>query len=167
MEYKCDKCGRYHENWPAIGFKEPFPYQTLSDEDKENIAELDDDFCVISYEDQTDRFIRVVLKQKIKGGCEDDSLHYGVWVSLSEKSFDGYSEHFLEGNSETTYFGYLCTLIPEYEDTFSIKMTVVVSKGNERPEVFPHEDQIDHPFVRDYYEGITTEEAKARLAKLM
>jgi len=34
--------------------------------------------------------------------------------------------------------------------------------GNERPEIFPHED-FDHPFVKDYYSGISKKEAENRI----
>lgn len=88
MRYQCLNCGEYHDEWPSIGYNEPFYYSILSDEDKKNIAKIDDDFCVIKHDDQTDYFIRVVLKLEVTDNCQ--SLDYGVWVSLSEKSFTDY-----------------------------------------------------------------------------
>jgi hypothetical protein len=92
MHYKCSLCGQIHEDWPAIAFNAPYHYDTLPDMDKENRAEISSDFCIINHGDQTDRFIRAVLFQKINADAEP--LNYGVWVSLSEKSFDDYKEHF-------------------------------------------------------------------------
>jgi hypothetical protein len=43
---------------------------TLSEDDKKNIGQLDTDFCVITDSDQTDRFIRCTLTQKVIDHCE-------------------------------------------------------------------------------------------------
>jgi hypothetical protein len=40
------------------------------------------------------------------------------------------------------------------------------NRGNERPEIFPHSD-FDHPFVRDFYQGITKEEAQKRIHNIL
>jgi hypothetical protein len=40
-----------------------------------------------------------------------------------------------------------------------IPCDVNIKSGNDRPEIFPHEDY-EHPFVRDYYNGISKAEAK-------
>jgi hypothetical protein len=88
LKYTCSTCGKEHDDWPAIAFDTP----SMSVEDKEKITEINSDFCVIEYEDQTDRYIRAVLFQKVIDHCDD--LHYGVWVSLSEKSFNDYKENF-------------------------------------------------------------------------
>ena len=165
MEYKCEKCGEIHEGWPAIAFKTPDSYDALSGADRQKyVKEINDDFCVIEYEDQTDRFIRCVLYQTVIDNCED--LHYGIWVSLSEKSFDDYNAHFSSSDYESTYFGYLSSQIPEYEYMESIR-TDVVYTGKNRPEVIPQSGQMDNPFVRDYYEGITKAEAERRIKSML
>lgn len=135
MKYKCEKCGQEHEGWPALAFSAPYHYQILSDEDKETIAELNDDFCVIEHEkeDRTNFFIRGVLIQKVNDHCED--LQYGVWVSLSEKSFENYSENFHNDEHEASYFGWFCNQIADYENTLSIKTNVIASGGGNRPEI--------------------------------
>lgn len=166
MQHKCEKCGKIHDEWPALDFIAPEHYYLLSDEDKEKyVKELSDDFCVIEYEDQTDYFIRCVLFQKVLDYCND--LQYGVWVSLSEKSFDDYNADFLSDEQNATYFGYLCNQFPDYEYTLAIRMNVVTQNNRLRPEVIPHSDQMDVPFVRDYYEGITKEEAERRIKCMM
>ena len=157
MKYTCSTCGKEHEDWPAIAFDTP----SMSDEDKEKITELSSDFCVVEHEDQTDRYARAVLFQKVIDSCED--LHYGVWVSLSEKSFYDYKENFDNEKHEAVYFGYLCNWIAGYDSTLSLHTNVKVSKGSKRPEVIPH--QVDHPFVQDFYNGICVEEAESRIRK--
>jgi len=164
IKYKCNSCGQEHEEWPALTFKSPDNYDALSKEDKENIAEIDPDFCIIKHDDETDRFIRCTLTQKVTDHCED--LDYGLWVSLSEKSFNDYSDNYKNENHEAKYFGWLCNDIPEYEFKEGIPTTVFTQLGNKRPIIVPHED-FDHPFVKDYHNGITKNEAEKRIKAML
>jgi hypothetical protein len=160
IKYICSHCGAEHNEWPAISNKAPDNYANLSQEEKETIAEISSDFCVITYPDQVDRFIRCTLTQKVTDHCED--LDYGLWVSLSEKSFNDYSDNFDNESHEATYFGWLSNHIEGYEFNDSIPMTVYTRTGNHRPNIMPHKD-FDHPFVIDYYNGITKQEAERRI----
>ena len=159
MKYKCSKCGQEHEGRPAIAFNSPFHYDGLNDEDKKSIATLTEDFCVIKHQDQTDRFIRTVIHQKVNDDCQ--TLDYGVWVSLSEKNYKDYYDNYDNENHEATYFGRICNNLPGYKDTLSINSNVVL-RGKIRPEVIPHDDQ-DSDFVRDYYKGINKDMADKRV----
>jgi hypothetical protein len=161
MLFTCSVCGQMHEGFPALGSDAPYLYHNLSEAEKEDLAELSDDFCIIRHPDQTDRFIRVVLNQKIIDFPEP--LQYGLWVSLSEKSFNDYKKHYNSTDHFTTYFGYLCSRLPDYENTLSIRTNVQTAADSNRPEIFPHDDQMDNPFVRDYFEGISREEAERRI----
>ncbi len=78
--YLCSVCGEDHSEWPALTYNSPNSYFGVTEEDKYSIATIDSDFCTIEYEDQTDRFIRVVLKQKVNDSDQD--LEYGLSVSL-------------------------------------------------------------------------------------
>ncbi|MFL9837990.1 DUF2199 domain-containing protein [Flavobacterium sp. ST-75] len=164
VKYKCAECGEYHENWPALGYNAPIYYSQLSDYDKENIASLNSDFCVIEHSDQIDRFIRVVLFQKVVGSCED--LHYGLWVSLSEKSFLDYKSHFDSNDYEAVYFGWISNILEGYDDTLSVPVNVVYNGGANRPEIIPHKS-FSHPFVEEYYNGISKEEAQKRVDNVL
>jgi hypothetical protein len=162
--FTCEKCGMEHENWPALSYISPSNYHNLSEEEKMNLGELSSDFCIIKYPDQTDRFIRGTLTQKVLDHC--DNLDYGLWVSLSENSFNDYIENFDNGNYETKYFGWLCSNLPDYDFNVSVPTTVFTRSGNQRPEIVPHED-FDHPFVNDYYHGITKAEAEKRIEEML
>lgn len=164
IKFICECCGKEHQEWPALTFVSPDNYNCLSEEEKKEIAEIDSDTCTINYSDQIDRFIRCVLFQKVNDHCED--LDYGLWVSLSEKSYTDYIENFNNEDHETQYFGWLCNDIYEYDFEESIPTTVYVTKGNNRPEIFPHKD-FDHPFVKDFYEGITKQEAEKRIERML
>ena len=164
IKYTCSCCGKEHTEWPSLAYVSPSNYNGLSETDKQNIAELNSDFCVIRHADQTDRFIRCTLTQKVTDHCED--LEYGLWVSLSEKSYLDYSENFGNENHETKYFGWLSNDLPDYNFDKSIPTTVFTRTGNHRPEIIPHEG-FDHPFVRDYYNGITKKEAERRINQML
>ncbi len=163
-EFKCAVCGQIHSDWPALAYSSPANYHNLSEKEKSEIGKLDTDFCEIHYADQIDRFIRVTLTQKVKDACE--TLEYGLWVSLSEKSYLDYKENYNNPNHENKYFGWLCSNVPEYGDTSSIPCDVITKSGNNRPEIFPHED-FDHPLVRDYYDGILKTEAENRINEMI
>jgi hypothetical protein len=162
--FSCSICGNEHSDWPALAFKSPANYDVLSDKEKSELGKLDSDFCEIHYKDQIARFIRVTLSQKVNDNCEN--LDYGLWVSLSEASYLDYKSNFNNQNHETGYFGWLCNNIPEYGDTMSIPCDVITKKENSRPEIFPHQN-FDHPFVRDYYDGITKIEAEERINQMI
>jgi len=164
IEFKCPECNQKHAEWPALTFKSPANYDFLSNQEKANLGKLNSDFCEIHYEDQIDRFIRVTLTQKVSDTCEN--LDYGLWVSLSEKSYLDYKSNFNNENHETGYFGWLCNNIPEYGDTMAIPCDVITKSGNNRPEIFPHQD-FDHQLVRDYYNGITKVEAVKRINEMI
>ena len=163
MRYKCGCCGQEHNEWPALAFSSPTAYHQLTDEERKDLGQLSSDFCVITYPDQTDRFIRCTLSQTVNDHCEN--LDYGVWVSLSEKNYQDYIANYNNDNHITEYFGWFCSSIPEYDTTLSIPTTVKTRAGNSRPEVIPDQD-FDHPFVRDYYEGITKDEAEKRISNM-
>lgn len=163
MKFKCTCCGQEHESWPALAFDTPTFYEYLSKEDKKSVSEISSDFCIIKHEDQTDRFIRCTLTQCVNDFCEN--LDYGLWVSLSEESYNNYTTNFNDENHQTSYFGYLSNNIPEYEDTILIPVTVFTRTGNNRPEIVPHKEY-DHPFVKDYYQGISKSEAEERIQEM-
>jgi len=159
MKYICPCCGEEKEDRPAIAYSAPYPYFSLSDEELED-SELSSDLCVIRYSDETCYFIRAVLVQKVNNDCQD--LEYGVWVSLSEKSFENYVENYDDKAFDGGYFGWLANYLPDYEFSNSIPTDVVVNNKIGRPFIYPHESH-EHPFVQDFYQGISKEEAERRV----
>lgn len=164
MEYNPNHTTQVHEEWPAIGYAAPIYYSWLSDDEKDDLAALSEDFCIIEHEGQTNRFVRAVLTQRVKGS--NARIDYGVWVSLGEKSFNDYIANFETEDYETGYLGYLSNNISPYEKTINIKVKVYVSNRRGRPVLVPQESQMDMPFVRDFYEGISMEEAEQRIKKV-
>lgn len=103
FKYTCNCCGKELEEWPALTYTSPSNYNNLPEDDKQQIGELSSDFCIIGYESQIDRFIRCTLMQKVSDHCQD--LKYGLWVSLSEKSYQDYVENYKNPEHEVQYFG--------------------------------------------------------------
>jgi hypothetical protein len=66
IKYTCSNCDKEHEQWPALTYLSPTNYATLSEEDKQNIAELTSDFFIITHPDQKDCFIPLMLVQACK-----------------------------------------------------------------------------------------------------
>jgi len=166
MKFKCHNCGKEHQDFPALIFSSPSPYLGLTEKEKQTIARISSDFCVIEYDDQTDRFVRVVLKQKINDSCQ--FLEYGVWVSLSEQSFEDYKNNFKNDMHVMTYFGWLCNHIPDYPNTMNLKANVITQSENQRPIIELQKDNDwENDFVKDYFEGITEEEAVRRIKDMM
>lgn len=161
--YCCADCGQEQEGWPVLGFVSPDHYQQLSEAERQHRTALDPDFCGITHPDQTDRFIRCVLVQQVVDHGED--LHYGVWVSLSDQNLEDDKVNDHNAAHETTYFGWLCNDIREYAFPESIPRTVYTQTGKQRPLIVPHKE-VDHPFVDDYYNGMTRAEAERRIAAM-
>lgn len=163
-QFTCSVCGKVHEELPSIGFKTPFHYDILSGSEKNEIAEISDDFCVINHSDQTDRFIRAVLVLKTENPEED--LVYGLWVSLSEKNFNEYKSNFKNQSEEKKYFGTICNEIADYEEsTIGLHVNVLTRNSDLRPELIPHKSE--HKLVSDWENGITFHEANNRVGKIM
>ncbi len=162
-EFKCSICGQVHDEIPALGFSSPFYYNTLNEKDRKEIAELSSDFCVITHEDQTDRFIRTTLTIPINDVCED--LDYGIWVSLSEKSFNEYQSEFKDNVDGKTYFGMISNEIPDYkESTLGLHVNVNTRSGGIRPEISIH--RVEHNIISDLENGISIKEAEKRIERM-
>lgn len=163
-KFVCPSCGKAHDELPAIGFKFPYHYDILSEKDKNEIAEISDDFCVITYPEQTDRFIRTVLTIQINESCE--SLDYGIWVSVSEKTFNEYESNFKKESESKTYFGTICNEIKDYkESTLNLRVNIETRKDGLRPDILPHE--AEHKLVYHWKNGITFREAEDRVNKIV
>ncbi|WP_186756547.1 DUF2199 domain-containing protein [Echinicola salinicaeni] len=161
---KCPICGIVHQELPAFGFPFPYYYNILSEQDKQELAEINDDFCIINHPEQVDRFIRTNLRIQINDACED--LDYGIWVSLSEKSFNDYKSEFKDNIGGKLYFGMISNEIEDYnESTLGLHVNVVTKSNGIRPEIIPH--QADHQLIKEWEHGLTIQEARQRIEKLI
>jgi hypothetical protein len=157
--FKCTCCGEMHEGSPSIAFKAPDQYACLSDEQKSSMGKLSSDFCTITHEEGTDYFIRAVLEVPIHG--IDEPFLWGVWVSLSEKSFRRYVETYDEPVEGDRFFGWVCNKPRAYPWESSRPADVNVQLGGQRPKVVLHrgENESD-PLVLGQCNGISVARAQ-------
>jgi hypothetical protein len=159
--FKCGKCSKIHEGSPSFSYDAPWRYLGLSTEEKA-AAELKSDTCVIRHDDGVDRFIRVVLEIPIHG--VDEPFMWGVWVSLSEKSFARYLETWNEPDESDAYFGWFCSRLPYYEDTINLKAQVRPRRGGLRP--YLELERNGHLLAEHLFAGISIEHAQ-EIAEMM
>jgi hypothetical protein len=165
--FTCTCCGKVHEGSPSFAFKAPTPYVGLSKEEKAKMGKLSSDFCTITHEERTDYFIRAVLEIPIHGAHEP--FTWGVWVSLSKKSFDRYVETYDSPAEGDAFFGWVCNSIPNYPDGPTPRPSdVLVQLGRQRPKVRLHHDELeDDPLAIDQSEGISVARAQWLAEKAM
>ena len=158
FSFKCSCCGKIHEGSPSFGFREPNQYSSLSTEQKVQLGTLTDDFCTISDEDGTDYFIRTVLEVPIYG--IQQPFLWGVWVSLSQKSFERYRETYNSPVEGETFFGWVCNSISLYPNSSARPADVVVQSGGKRPKVILHDVDHQDPLLIDQKNGISIARAQ-------
>ena len=131
-------------------------YEQLSDTEKRSIGKLTDDLCEIAHTDNTDYFARAVLELPIHG--VEDPFVWGVWVSLSQKSFEKYTSTWGEHEDSDSYFGWFSNRLPFYPDTINLKTNVRPRNGGLRPliELQPS----NHPLAVHFQNGMTIQEAQ-------
>jgi len=157
--FKCTCCGEIHEGSPSVGYRMPDQYASLSEEQRAAMGRISSDICTITYEEGTDYFIRAVLEVPIHG--VEEPFLWGVWVSLSEKSFTRYVETYDNPVEGDGFFGWVCNAIPAYPFEGSRPADVRVQLGGQRPTVVLHrrDDEID-PLLKDQVLGISVARAQ-------
>lgn len=157
--FKCTYCGEIHEGSPSIGFRMPDQYASLSDEQRAAMGRWNEDLCTITHEDGVDYFIRAVLEVPIHG--VDEPFLWGVWVSLSEKSFNRYVETYDDPVEGDGFFGWVCNEIRAYPFDRARPADVRVQPGRQRPKVILHRaDEERDPLVIDQVHGISVARAQ-------
>lgn len=158
--FKCSCCGAMHEGSPSFAFDAPYQYSGLSAEEKQSLARINSDLCTITHEGHTDYFIRTILEVPIHG--VEEPFTWGIWVSLSEKSFARYVETYDDPDDDDVFFGWVCNIIPWYpKPEGALPSDVRVQLGGKRPVVVLHcSDGDEHPLVVDQREGISVEKAQ-------
>lgn len=155
FEFKCHTCNEVHKGIPSFGWDYPIHYLYIPQEERESRCHLETDYCVI---DDEDFFVRGCLEIPIIG--LDEPLSFGVWVSLSEKSFSKYLELYESDGRENEgpFFGWLCTLIPGYSGDEDIKTMVHLRPYPTRPYI--ELEPTDYSLAVEQRNGITIERVK-------
>jgi hypothetical protein len=148
--YQCKTCGESHDELPmSFGADAPYLYDVIAPEERSWRAEICSDQCII---DNQHYFVRGCLEIPVLDGPGPFVL--GVWVSLSEKSFERMSELWETPGreSEPPYFGWFCTSLPGYPETINLKTNVFTRPVGQRPLIVL--EPTDHPLAVEQCDGI-------------
>ncbi len=160
MRWRCRRCGELHEGLPLdLAFDAPAYWYALSAEERASSESvLGDDLCVIRGDDTADFFIRGVLPIPVPELADD--FVYGVWTTLSERSYRRVLELWDDPRrvEEPPYFGWLSNRIPGYPDTLNLKARVHTRSLDRRPTI--ELEATDHPLAVEQSRGIS--EARVR-----
>lgn len=138
----------------AFGADAPALWSVVSEEERARSI-LTPDQCVIEHAEGTSLYLRGCLEIPIIGTTRH--AEWGVWCSLSERSFADVEEHWSDPERVKygPYFGWLCTVIPSYPDTMYLKAMVHTRELGVRPRV--ELEATDHPLAVHQREGIALE----------
>ncbi len=162
FSFRCSSCSKIHEGSPSFAFRAPDPYLEQTDEVRD-AGKLSNDLCWYEDADGKHFFIRVCLEVPIHGVGEP--FLWGVWVSLSEHSFDHYVETYDAPDLTKSYFGWFCNGLPYYENTYALKVLVHPRSGQVRP--FIELEKSSHPLAIDFHQGISIQKAQEIAESIM
>lgn len=165
MEFTCATCGQIHDaNNVSFGADAPAQWNLLKPDERAK-SELTQEVCVIDIEDGPHFFVRACLEIPIID--QSKAFTWGVWVSLSKASLTEMGKHWEDPERINLgpYFGWLCTVIPEYPDTMYLKTMVHQREVGSRPLV--KLEPTEHPLSVHQRDGISSEEMKTIIAKVL
>jgi hypothetical protein len=165
MKFKCATCGREHDIEDiSFGSARPAQWELLSDAERKE-SELSDELCVITFNGELAYFQNACLEVPIRG--TDRAFTWGVWVSLSKKSFGEVVDHWKDPDRTLLgpYFGWLCTRIPGYPDTMHLKTMVHNRKVGIKPRV--ELEPTEHPLSQHQQQGISPEDLRRIVESLL
>ena len=154
--FQCSTCGMWHDQLPMdFGADTPVAYDSIPANERDSRCELTPDFCVI---DNSEFYVRGCIELPVHDGPRP--FVWGVWTSLSHESYQRLREIWeIPGReSEPPFFGWLCTILPLYPDTFLLKTHVHSRTLGLRPSV--ELEPTDHPLAVEQRAGITMDRVR-------
>lgn len=150
--WRCACCGEEQTGLPMdMTMALPVDWDDLDPETRA-ASRLDEDFCELRYANgEVDRFIRCVLALPVPSIAGE--FRFGVWVSVSERSWDIYRTGFDSGvYGAEDCFGYLMQEVPEYEGSYHLHANVFFQPERLRPSVVLQDSE--HALVAAQRNGI-------------
>lgn len=137
---------------------------TCSDDERSQSL-LSDEQCEIETHEGRSFYIRACLDIPIKSTGR--TFTWGVWCSLSEKSYSELSDHWDDPARMNIgpHFGWLCTKIPGYPDTVFLKTMVHQRDVGVRPSV--ELEPTEHPLAVDQRDGIDEDRLQEMVIRLL
>lgn len=152
--YTCYCCGKDSSDIPLFyGSDAPIYADALTPEEYEQRVQFNNDVWVL---DKSVFFVRGIIQIPIIG--TDKIFGWGVWSSLSDKSFETLMDTWDKPGRENfvaPMFGWLSTRIPFYPDTLNLEMMTHLREVGTIP-VFEVEHSA-HPLGQEQRHGITME----------
>lgn len=151
MRWRCSVCGEEHEGLP-LDWGHEAPIQWDGGKGKDDW--LTDDLCAWTDDaGEPAYFIRGVLHVPVPELGDD--LRWGVWSSLSQRSFERVLELWDDParTRERPYFGWLSNAVAGYPDTVNLPLDVLTADLELRPRFLLHDG--DHPLIAEQRNGIT------------
>ena len=152
MTFLCERCGAEHDlDEISFGTDAPLQWDSRPEEERSRSL-LSGEQREIESGEVWSLYLRGCLRIPVRG--TERVFSWGVWCSLSERSYEEICEHW--DDPERTrigpHFGWLCTRLPGYPDTVSLKAMVHQRAVGVRP--FVELEPTDHPLAVDQHEGI-------------
>jgi len=152
--WTCGCCGRQFNTLPLdFACNAPDHWLQIPEPERQVRGKLDNDVCII---DGRDIFVRGCLEIPIIG--QEDKFVWGVWVSVSKKSFgrilDLWSAEAIE--NEPPRFGWLSNNIAVYPPTLNLKTHLHLRGGGSRPSI--ELEPTDHSLAIEQRRGIPLDE---------
>ncbi|MFI5734154.1 DUF2199 domain-containing protein [Kribbella sp. NPDC051587] len=160
-DFQCRSCGEQHSGLPSA-FHTEAPAYWRPELDGAPGSELGSDQCVI---DGEHFFVRGLIELPVIGTA--DTFVWGVWVSLSQESFQHISDRwFAEGReADPPYFGWLSTELDYSPSTLNLKTNLHSRPVGERPLI--ELEPTDHPLAVEQRDGITAARAQEIAERLL
>jgi hypothetical protein len=162
FEFRCHGCSEQHTGLPAWHFAEPAQLHNVPVDVRDARVDLTEDGCTI---DDREFYVKGLLEIPVRD--TGDAFTWGVWLSLSERSFERYCVLFKDERRPAgeSFFGWLCDRVPGYPDTLLLKTRLHGREYPNRPLV--ELEPTDHRLAVDQREGISAERAAAMAEQLL
>jgi hypothetical protein len=156
LVWTCACCGKKYDTLPfAYALEQPDAWHGVPEQQRPHRTTLDTDACTI---DGREFYVRGCIVIPVIDHA--DSFVWGVWVSVSEKSFDRIGQLWdVEiRDHEPPFFGWLANNISIYPTTRNLKLNVVLNNAGQRPSLLL--EPTDHPLAVEQRNGITLDRVK-------
>jgi hypothetical protein len=165
MRFTCATCGAEHDIGDiSFGAHAPVQWDSLTDNERSQSL-LGQEQCEITSAEGRSFYIRACLEIPIRN--IDRRFTWGVWCSLSEKSYEEIAEHWDNPARIALgpHFGWLCTNIPGYPDTIFLKAIVHQRPVGLRPIVVL--EPTDHLLAIDQRNGVEEQRLRGLVTSLL
>jgi hypothetical protein len=152
FRFKCTSCDEWHEGMPTFGADAPLYLYGIPAEEGTSRCVLEADTCVV---DQEHFFVRGCLEIPVQD--ETEPFIWGVWISLSRKSFEDFVACFdaPKRSHVGPFFGWLSTELALYPSTENLKTRVHLRDDGIRPYV--ELEPTNHPLAIEQRNGISAD----------